>query len=53
MSNDPRPAKPAAKHSNAPAEYEAPRIETKLTASDLEREALYAGNGISIIDGPR
>ena len=33
------------------AGYEPPRVESKLTADDLEREALYAGNGISPIRG--
>lgn len=34
----------------AAAEYEAPRVESVLTADDLAREVQYAGAG-SLVDG--
>jgi hypothetical protein len=33
----------------SPATYEAPRVESVLTADDLAREVQYAGNGTLIV----
>ena len=38
-----KPSGGAASKENQVAGYEAPRIETVLTADDVEREALYGG----------
>ena len=44
MSDDLRPdAEPSAAHSDVPADYEPPRIESVVSAGDIEREVLYAG----------
>ena len=38
--------------SQDPASYEPPRIESSITADDLDREVLYAGRDISILNEP-
>ena len=52
MSDDLRPkAEPGAAHSDTPAEYDPPRIESAMSAGDIEREVFYAGQPVSNGDG--
>lgn len=52
MSDDLLPADESVPaQSNAAAGYEPPRIESSMTADDIEREVFYAGVPISQVPG--
>ena len=43
---------PESTPSQDPAAYDPPRIESIMTPDDLDREVLYAGRDISLIEVP-